>query len=232
MAEKEVRLWSVDLDCSPERLPALLECLSSDERARAERFRFDRDRRRFVAGRAALRRVLGDTVGIPASQIAFEYGPYGKPALASPSGAGVEFNVSHCEEQALIAVASGRRVGVDLELVSSETAEERMRIAERFFSAAEVAALRALPGRLQGEAFFACWTRKEAYIKARGEGLSMPLDAFSVSLAPGEPAALLDCPSAPEEIRAWSLRSLVPAPGFLAAVAVEGKGWRLLRQRF
>ncbi len=101
------------------------------------------------------------------------------------------------------------------------------RIAERFFSAAEVATLRALPRELREEAFFACWTRKEAYIKARGAGLSIPLGSFSVTLAPGEPAALLDYPSSPEEIRAWSLRSLETVPGFAAALAVEGEGWRL-----
>lgn len=230
VAEQEVPLWVVDLDCSPERPSALLECLSSDERARAGRFRFDRDRRRYVVARAALRRVLGNVVGVPASQIAFEYGPYGKPALASPAGARVEFNVSHCEGLALIAVAAGRRVGVDLERVAAGAS--RQPIAERFFSPTEIAALRALPVASQDEAFFACWTRKEAYIKARGEGLSIPLDAFSVSLGPGEPAALLDGPGGRDGIQTWSLTSLTPAPGFIAAVAVEGEDWRLLLRRF
>jgi 4'-phosphopantetheinyl transferase len=230
VAEQEVHLWAVDLDCSPERSSALLDCLSSDERARAERFRFDRDRRRYVAARAALRRVLGDTVGVSPSQIAFSCGPYGKPALASPARVGIEFNVSHCEGLALIAVAAERRVGVDLERVVAGAS--RQPIAERFFSPTEIAALRALPVASQDEAFFACWTRKEAYIKARGEGLSIPLDAFSVSLAPGEPAALLEGPGGRDGIRTWSLRSLTPAPGFIAAVAVEGEDWRLLPRRF
>lgn len=229
LAEQEVHLWVVDLDCPPERSPELREYLSRDERARAERFRFDRDRRRFVACRGALREILGSCVDLPAPEIVFEYGPYGKPALASPAGAGVEFNVSHCEGLALIAVAAGRRVGVDLERIVSGAS--RQRIAERFFSPAEIAALRALPVASQDEAFFACWTRKEAYIKARGEGLSIPLDGFSVSLAPGEPAALLDCSFAEDEVRNWSLQSLAPAPGFVAALAVEGRDWRLREGR-
>jgi len=229
LPEDEVHIWEVDLDCPPERSPALLDCLSQDERARAQRFRFDRDRDRFVAARVALREILGRCIGLPAHEIVFEYGPYGKPALESPAGAGVEFNVSHCEGLALIAVAAGRRVGVDLERIVSGAS--RQRIAERFFSPAEIAALRALPAASQDEAFFACWTRKEAYIKARGEGLSIPLDEFSVSLAPGEPAALLDCSFAEDEVRNWSLQSLAPAPGFVAALAVEGRDWRLREGR-
>jgi 4'-phosphopantetheinyl transferase len=141
----------------------------------------------------------------------------------------IEFNVSHSDGLALIAVASGRRVGVDLELVHSGAAEEE--VAERFFSATEVAALRALPRALQDEAFFSCWTRKEAYLKARGEGLSAPLDGCSVSLIPGKPAELLDDPGAKDEIHDWSLRSFRPAPQFIAAVAAEGEDWQPLRRQ-
>ena len=228
LRRQDVQLWIVTLDDPREEGQRQLACLSEDERDRAEGFRFEQDRRRFVTARAALRQILGRCLGLPASEISFEYGHYGKPALKSDTAREIEFNMSHCEGLALIAVASGRRVGVDLERVHSGAAEEQ--IAERFFSASEVAALRALPRPLQDEAFFACWTRKEAYIKARGEGLSMPLDAFSVSLTPGEPAALLDCPSARDEIQNWSLRSFAPAPHFIAAVAVEGEDWQLLQR--
>lgn len=219
----EVHVWTVVLDgCGG---LDQLECLSPDERARAERFRFDRDRHRFVATRVTLREILGNCLGVPARDVAFQYGPCGKPALAKEMESDVQFNLSHCRGVALVAVAAGRRVGVDLEFVSPRGAEGR--IAERFFSAAEVTALRALPRELQEEAFFACWTRKEAYLKGRGEGLSIPLCAFSVSLAPGEPLALLGHAAAPEEARAWSLRSLETVPGFATALAVEGEGWRL-----
>ena len=218
----EVYIWTVALDRPREGWPRLLGCLSPDEQVRAGRFRFEPDRLRFVVARAALREILGSCIGLPAQEVVFEYGLYGKPALGNGGARQIGFNLAHCQGLALIAVAAGRRVGVDLELISSEVAEGRMRIAERFFSAAEVAALEALPRRLQDEAFLACWTRKEAYLKARGEGLSTPLDGFSVSLTPGEPAALLDCPGAQDEIQNWSLLSFTPAPHFIAAVAVEG----------
>ena len=219
----EVHVWTSVLEGygGPEQL----ECLSPDERARAERFHFDRDRQRFVRARATLREILGDCLGVGARDVVFQYGPYGKPALAKEMASDVQFNLSHSRGVALVAVAAGRRVGVDLEFICPRAAEGR--IADRFFSAAEVTALRALPRERQEEAFFACWTRKEAYIKGRGEGLSMPLGAFSVSLAPGEPAALLDHAAAPEEARTWSLRSLTTVPGYAAALAVEGEGWWL-----
>jgi 4'-phosphopantetheinyl transferase len=226
----EVHLWTIGLDHPWETWLPMLECLSPDEETRAARFRFESDRHRFVAARIALREILGSHLGVPPREIVLTYRPSGKPALASDMAVGIEFNLSHCQGLALIVVASGRRLGVDLEFVHPGAAEEPL--AERFFSAPEVTALRALPHDLQDEAFFACWTRKEAYLKARGDGLSIPLDSFTVSLAPGEPAALLACTGAKDEILAWSFRSFTPAPGFLAALAVEGEGWRLRRRRW
>jgi 4'-phosphopantetheinyl transferase len=116
-------------------------------------------------------------------------------------------------------------VGIDLEYIRSDLAVEQ--IAERFFSRREIATLRALPIDLRTYAFFLCWTRKEAYIKARGEGLSLPLDQFDVSLIPGEPAALLNTQRDLYEVSRWSLQELTPAPGYAAALAVEGHGWHL-----
>lgn len=126
---------------------------------------------------------------------------------------------------ALFGLSYGREIGVDLEYIRSGFAEEQ--IAERFFSAQEVRVLRALSKDVQHEAFFNCWTRKEAYIKAKGEGLSMPLDRFDVSLAPGEPAALLSASGDEQELSRWALRELSPAPGFVGAVAAEGQDWEL-----
>ena len=215
----EVHLWSVSRDvCDPDQL-RLEACLCPDERARAARLHFDLERRRFIATHGIVREILAGYLGIQASEVRFEYGPFGKPALDAACARGIEFNVSHSRGMALVAVASGRRVGVDVEFLTPGASQKP--IAERFFSPAEVAALRALPQGLQDDAFFACWTRKEAYVKARGEGLSIPLTGFTVSLAPDEPAALLGCDADPEEVSTWSLRDLAPAPGYRGALAVD-----------
>jgi 4'-phosphopantetheinyl transferase len=133
----------------------------------------------------------------------------------------LRFNLSHSQDLALYAVTSNREVGVDLEYIQRDF--DTRQIAERFFSTREIAALHALPANLQTESFFRCWTRKEAYVKARGEGLSLPLEQFDVSLSPDDPAALLNVAGNPAEVSRWSLRELTPAPGYMAAIAVEGK---------
>lgn len=229
----EVHVWRARLDASPERVRSLLDLLAPDERERAVRFHFQRDHDRFTVARGLLRGILGGYLGsgpehssLGPERLRFEYGAQGKPSLAAEHNpAGLRFNVSHSEGVALFAVTRGREVGVDVERVSARVSCEE--IAGRFFSPREVEDLRALPPPLREAAFFNCWTRKEAYIKARGEGLSLPLDGFDVSLAPGEPAALLANRLDPEEVARWSLRELRPWPGFAAALAVEGRGWRL-----
>jgi 4'-phosphopantetheinyl transferase len=137
----------------------------------------------------------------------------------------LSFNLTHSHQLALYAVTRRREIGVDLEYVRADFADEQ--IAERFFSPREVAALRTVPENLLKEAFFHCWTRKEAYVKAKGEGLSIPLDQFDVSLAPGEPALLLSTRDDPQEADRWSLQALFPGSGYVAALAVEGRTWRL-----
>ena len=137
----------------------------------------------------------------------------------------IRFNLSHSHGVALYAVTRGREVGIDLEYIRSDLEVEQ--IAERFFSRREIATLRALPIDLRTDAFFLCWTRKETYLKARGEGLSLPLDQFDVSLIPGEPAALLSTHRGSHEALRWSLQELTPAPGYVAALGVEGHGWDL-----
>ncbi len=133
--------------------------------------------------------------------------------------------MSHSHGVALYAVTRDREVGIDLEFIRRDLEVEQ--IAERFFSRRETATLRALPTALREYAFFLCWTRKEAYIKARGEGLSLPLDQFDVSLIPGEPAALLSTQPDSDEALRWSLQELTLASGYVAALAVEGRGWSL-----
>jgi 4'-phosphopantetheinyl transferase len=223
---EEVHVWRALLDAPAERVRRLLEVLAPDERERAARFHFERDRRRFAVARGLLRTILGSYLNSGPAALRFEYGAQGKPALAPGHNSdSLRFNVSHSEGVALFALARAREVGVDVERVSGRVECEE--IAGHFFSPGEVARLRALPAEMREAAFFDCWTRKEAYIKARGEGLSLPLDGFDVSLAPGEPAALLANRLDPSEVARWSLRALAPWPGFAAAVAAEGRGWRL-----
>lgn len=224
-----VDVWRVPLEM-PERERDPLETgLSIEERARASRFRHSVDRARFVAAHGALRAILGRCLGVEPGCLRFSYGRFGKPALGGPLGANsVEFNLSHSGDLALVAASFGRRLGIDLERIDASRSGQE--IAERFFSTREIAALRALPRERQTDAFVACWTRKEAYLKARGDGLSFPLDRFSVSVSPEEPASLLDCGD--DETQRWVLQDLSPAAGWAAALAVEGRGWRLRRWRW
>jgi 4'-phosphopantetheinyl transferase len=223
----DVHVWRVVLDRPQSAVRRLARFLSPDEQRRAERFRLDLVRTRFVVCRGALRLILGRYTGRAPARLRLTYGKHGKPALdPSDNPPGLCFNVSHSGGLALFAVARGREVGVDVERLRALPRAER--IAERFFSAPETTALKAVPAERRIEAFFTCWTRKEAYIKARGDGLAHPLNQFAVTLAPGEPARLRAAGDGDErEIAQWSLGGLLPAPGYVAALAVRGDGWRL-----
>ena len=226
LGRDDVHVWRTGLDQPAAAVALLAESLSGDERDRAARFHFERDRRRFTVARGELRALLGAYLAVPAATIAFDYGSHGKPRLAGALAAGdLRFNVSHSAGVALYAVARGREVGVDVEGHREDFATAE--IAERFFSPAERAALAALPPERRCDAFFACWSRKEAYIKARGLGLSLPLDAFDVSLTPGAPAALLATRDDPAERDRWTLRALDPGPGLAGAIAAAGRHWTL-----
>jgi 4'-phosphopantetheinyl transferase len=218
-----VHVWRVCLD-GPVPLAELEGHLSRDELRRAARFRFERDRRRFVVARAALRGILADYLGEPPGRLRFAQGLHGKPILATPyCDSGLRFNVSHAEELALCAVTRGREVGVDVEWV--RPLPDADALAERFFSAAERAALGQLPAARRLQAFFCCWTRKEAYLKAVGAGLLQPLDSFDVSVAPEDKDCLLRVPADPTETSRWSLRSLDPGAGYVGAVVASGRAW-------
>jgi 4'-phosphopantetheinyl transferase len=218
-------VWRIELAQPAAQVEEFRQTLSEDEIARADRFYFEKDRDRFIVARGTLRAILGRYLKRSPHELRFRYSAYGKPSLDDDDGAWLRFNVSHSHELGLIAVTCGREVGVDIEWIRPDVATEQ--IAERFFSTHEVAALRALPADRQTEAFFNCWTRKEAYIKARGEGLSFPLDKFDVSLVPGEPARLLRTEGAPQEALRWRLCELLPGPGYVAALAIEGHEWQL-----
>lgn len=215
----EVHVWRASLDCGERVLDQFEATLAPDEKDRARRFVFQPDRNSYIAARGILRELLGRYLSRAAGEIEFDYGAQGKPALRSGSSQ-MQFNVSHSHGMALFAFAVGREVGVDVELVRPDFAGEK--IAERFFSSQEVKELRSLPAPAQDEGFFLCWTRKEAYIKARGEGLQIPLKSFHVSLTPGQPARL----QAGDSSR-WSLRSLRPDARYVGAVVGENQDWKL-----
>lgn len=221
----QVHLWQLDLDHRAAAAPDDSALLSADETERAGRFRFEGDRRRFVAGRAALRRILGGYLDSDPAQLQFTYGPAGKPALSGqPAGATLSFNLSHSAERALLAVAAGRALGTDIERI--RRSDDLAAVAGRFFARGEIAALGLLDHSLYIEGFFACWTRKEALLKAFGAGLSLPLDGFCVAVDPGTPAALLSTAFRPDEAERWSILDVSPtptgSPAYRAALAIEG----------
>jgi 4'-phosphopantetheinyl transferase len=204
-----VDIYTHDLDAPA----AGVGTLSPEELARACRFRFERHRRRFINCRAKLREILATYLDRDPAFIEFEYNQFGKPSVAALN-ARLYFNVSHAEGVAMFAVSQSREIGIDVERIDSTFADEQ--IPERFFSSREVEILRALPKAHQVDAFFNCWTRKEAYIKARGLGLSLSLASFDVTLTPGEPAAFL------RGAGDWSIETIDAPMGYVAAVVAEG----------
>ncbi|MEP6743620.1 MAG: 4'-phosphopantetheinyl transferase superfamily protein [bacterium] len=219
----EVHLWQAALDDRPADI--FESFLSPDELTRAHRFHFIKDRNHFVVARGLLRNLLAAYHGVNSSELRFSYGAKGKPFLLLDTRTQINFNVSHSAGRAAFVFSRGRELGIDLEYVKDDFDDEL--IANRFFSRAEVLALRTVPAELRKQAFFNCWTRKEAYIKARGEGLSMPLDQFDVSLSPLEPVALLKNYREEREVSRWSMQA-VPAPqGYVGALVVEGHDWKL-----
>lgn len=223
----EVHVWPVSLDQPDMLIHRLVQTLSLDEQSRAERFHSEQDRQHFIVGRSVLRILLSQYMMIRPNQITFQYKSNGKPYLTNKyGGETLCFNLAHSNKLALYSFACARQVGIDLEYIRSLPDAEQ--IATRFFSACENAALYRLTGYQKLEAFFSCWTRKEAYIKAIGYGLSYPINQFDVTLAPGEPARLLNVEGYPGEVDRWSLKAFVPAPGYIAALAVEGFDWRFI----
>lgn len=224
--ETAVHVWLVAAEQLAPYSGRLATLLAASERHRAERFHFARDRQRYIVAHGLLRVLLGSYLGYPPDRLEFVAGPHGKPALAGAAGESpLRFNLAHAHGRVLYAITARREIGVDIEELRELPDAEQ--IAERFFSAREREAWRAVPAHEKKAAFFACWTRKEAYLKAIGTGLATPLDAFAVSLAPGEPARLVEVRGDPQEAARWSLRDIPPIPGYAAALAAEGDGWEL-----
>lgn len=221
----EVHVWRVALDRSDESVSPFQAVLARDERRRAERFHFARDRRRFSVTRGALRMLLARYLGGDPTDVDFEYGAHGKPRLAGDPS--LRFNVSHSHELALLAFTHGAELGIDVE--RERRLEDLEEIAERFFSPRETTALRGLQPAQRPGAFFRCWTRKEAWIKATGDGLAQALHTFDVSLAPGETPRLEVVSGRPGEAERWWMADLEPAPGYAGALAIRGRPSRLVQ---
>jgi len=212
-----VRVWLPDAFHRYESEFAILSC---DEQARAERFLIERVRQRFVACRATLRRLLADRVGCSPAEIAFAYGEFGKPQLSNAGGPGCwAFNVAHSEDLALIALGTDRALGVDVEWRHDR---DWQALGRRFFAAAEWEQLQRLPEQLQQASFYRLWTCKEAYLKATGQGMSLPLGRFTMCADPRLPPRLVDAVDHPGATGRWQIRALDPAADFAAAVMFDG----------
>jgi 4'-phosphopantetheinyl transferase len=224
LPEEEVHVWRTTLGMAGSGFAQLLRLLSPDERERAFRFHFEIDQQRGVIGRGYLRLLLGRILDLPAESLRFESNEFGKPRLATKPRL-LQFNVSHSGELILIAIARRRAVGVDVERIRTDL--ELDSIAARFFSANECKILGSLVGPARYEAFFACWTRKEAYVKATGLGLSLALDQFDVSLLPREEPRLLATRNNPSDASRWSFRELDLSRDYVGALAASGSNWAL-----
>ena len=215
----QVDIWRVSLDHYPASAQWAESTLSADESERAARFQFEKDRHRYILAHACLRDILSRYLHCETGHIKFTTSNYGKPVLLLD--AKMEFNLSHSGDYILIAVAHGHKVGVDVEHFRMDLDHEK--IARRFFSQAENEEFSTIPHEQKLIAFFNCWTRKEAYIKAHGLGMSLPLDSFDVSFAPNEPAVLRATRPDSAEARTWTLLSLNVHPEHAGALAVEGR---------
>ncbi|MFZ0964217.1 MAG: 4'-phosphopantetheinyl transferase superfamily protein [Terriglobia bacterium] len=221
-----IDIWRVRLDPYEPLGQDIRDILTVDEVARASRFHFEMDRGRYIRGRATLRILLGRYLKTPPAEIRFQYGNHGKPEIALPHGAcSLRFNFSDSGGLALIAVGSGRAIGVDIEKV--HPLPDFLNIARQFFSALEVQAILAVSENKRQEAFFACWTRKEAFLKATGMGLLYPLSDFSVSVHPDEQAELCEVKGNKDIASYWFLTDVLSGEGFRGALACEGGRCRI-----
>lgn len=216
LSDNEVYIWRAALDVDAKEAAYLSSFLSDDERERAARFIFPRDRDHFVVARGRLRELLGRYLNCSPTSLKFQSGRYGKPFLrdATIKDSPIRFNLSHSYGLGVYVFSMNRDLGIDVEKIRPEFAGEE--IAQRYFSKAEREELQKIPVELRTTSFFLCWTRKEAYVKAHGDGLQLPLDSFDVSLTPGAPETLHSADSSK-----WTIRSFTPAAEFVASICVE-----------
>jgi 4'-phosphopantetheinyl transferase len=225
----DAHVWKASLDQPADMIAKLAPLLSRDEYQRAERFRHSADRRRFIAGRGILRKVISAYLAFPPDEVRFTYNEYGKPFISTDQNrGGLSFNLSHSNGMALYAVARGRRIGIDIEYMREDFAT--LEVAERFFSKDEFEALKSAARDQRTKAFFNCWSRKESYIKALGMGISYPLDSFTVSL--GAAPALLKVDADVAEAARWNMYELDVGERYSAALIVENPPVSLRRFRW
>ena len=218
LKENEVHVWRVSLDALAEECEGLAAVLSFDEKQRAERFRFEKDRKQYIVSHGILRKLLSGYLKCEAREIVFAANDFGKPFIEN---ARLKFNLSHSENIALIAIANKLEVGVDVEALDRKV--EYLDLAKRFFSQSEFEELATYPEKSLIHAFFRCWTGKEAIIKAKGEGLSIPLDSFSLSLS-GDGIQKISLSQQEIESSTWALAPIEVNESYLAALAYEDKG--------
>jgi len=231
LGSDEAHVWTALLSEVSGSLAVFDDLLSADERATAAHFLRPDDRCRYIAAHGILRQLLGQYQSMAPAGLVFDKNVFGKPELAPrAAGASFTFNLAHSDDVIACVVALGRQVGVDVEAIRADL--DVMELAESQFSPEETAALRSISPSERIDAFFRCWTRKEAFVKARGEGLGFPLSNFSVSFGATEPPGLqwvIDDPSAPAR---WSVFDFTPTPGYAGAVVIEGRAVRPIYRRF
>lgn len=216
-----VHIWRARLDLPQSDVESLRDVLTEDEKARADRFRTDALRARFITSRAAQRQILARYGAVSPKAITFRYSTHGKPSLESPASlAHIRFNVTHSADLALLAVTEHREVGIDVE--AARVVRDATGLARRFFSPAECAALQTLTGDRLTRAFLACWTRKEAYVKALGLGIATQLGNFDVTVDPDSPATIEATRPDADDAARWTMHALDAGPGYFAALVVEG----------
>ena len=227
----EAHIWVIDLDLSGYQVDYHCKVLSPEERERAARFHFQRHRRRYIVSQGVMRRILSHYLDEDPSELVYEIGSHGKPALGGRhKEAGLQFNLTHSHEIALFVLVREVEIGIDVEFVRE--IDDLDGIAGRFFSVSEQADYFSLPKDQRAQGFYNCWTRKEAFIKAIGDGLSYPLEKFDVTLIPGERAQLLRIEDNPVEASHWTLEAFQPEPGYTGAVALRAKGIHFEHYRF
>jgi 4'-phosphopantetheinyl transferase len=227
----EAHVWRASLDQPADMIAKLTPFLSQDEYQRVMRRYRPVARDRFIVGRGILRKIISAYLALQPGQLRFTYNEYGKPAVSDDQNdCALNFNLAHSAELVLYAVTRGRVVGIDIEYIHDDFAT--LEIAEHFFSKDEVAALKSLPADQRTIGFFNCWSRKEAFIKAKGMGVSYPLDSFTVSLAPGEPPALLKVDDDKREVARWKMYELKPGADYAAALIAAGEPMTLKQRHW
>lgn len=224
----EIHIWKIELDCADCQWQPLMALLSIDEQIKADRYRFEQHRRRYIMGRTTLRKLLGAYLNRAPEMLNFAYNDHGKPSLAHDDS-GLHFNVSHSGEIMLAAFVLNSGIGIDVETIQQDT--DYLAIGQRWFSKQESNTLRDLAEEKRIGAFFRAWTRKEAYIKARGIGLSYSLNRFSVSMDETSPS-LLEHEDCSQEIKSWQIYNIEVSSDYSAAVAIEAARWDIRHYDF